>query len=76
MNKEKDLVIYQLENGALELKADFNSETIWASQKDIVSLYGKDQSVISRHIRNIFKEGEVDEKAICKKCILQILISQ
>ena len=33
MNEEKDLIIYQLENGALELKADFESEIIWASQK-------------------------------------------
>ena len=67
MNKEKDLIIYQLENGALELKADFENEIIWASQKDIVSLHGKDQSVISRHIRNIFKEGEVDEKSNMQK---------
>lgn len=66
MSEQKDLIIYQLESGALELKADFSTETVWASQKDISLIYGKDQSVISRHIRNIFKDGEVDEKAICK----------
>ena len=33
--KKKDLIIYQLENGTLELKADFESEIIWASQKKI-----------------------------------------
>ncbi|AXA34154.1 virulence protein RhuM/Fic/DOC family protein [Francisella adeliensis] len=67
MSEQKDLIIYQLESGALELKADFSTETVWASQKDISLIYGKDQSVISRHIRNIFKDGEVDEKSNMQK---------
>ena len=65
--KQIKQMIYQLNNGALELKADLNDETIWASQKDIVYLYGKDQSVISRHISNIFKDGEIDEKSNMQK---------
>ena len=67
MSEKKDLIIYQLESGALELKADFSTETVWANQKDISLIYGKDQSVISRHIRNIFKDGEVDEKSNMQK---------
>ena len=67
MTKQIKQMIYQLDNGALELKADLNKETIWASQKDIVYLYAKDQSVISRHISNIFKDGEIDEKSNMQK---------
>ncbi len=55
--------IYQTKDGALQLKTDADNETIWASQKDLTLLYEKDQSVISRHIRNIFKDNEVDEKS-------------
>jgi len=61
------MIIYQTKAGSLELKTDFESDTIWASQKDIATIFGKDQSVISRHIQNIFKDGEVDEKSNMQK---------
>ena len=52
-------------NGEIELKVsiDNNKETIWLTQKQIVALFEKNQSVISRHINNIFKDGEVDDKS-------------
>ena len=62
-----NMIIYQTKAGSLELKTDFESDTIWASQKDIANIFGKDQSVISRHIQNIFKDGEVDEKSNMQK---------
>ncbi|MFA5962033.1 MAG: virulence protein RhuM/Fic/DOC family protein [Parcubacteria group bacterium] len=67
--KEKNTgaVIYQAKSGAIELKGDFKHETIWASQAQIVSLFGVDQSVVSRHIRNIFKDGEIEEKSNMQK---------
>ena len=65
MNKKKivknKIAIYQAKNGAIELRADFNKETVWATQSDIVKLFEKDQSVISRHINGIFKDGEVSQ---------------
>ncbi len=63
----KNLTIYQAENGAIELKSDSTAETIWASQKDIVNIFDKDQSVISRHIKNILTDREVDEKSNMQK---------
>ncbi|MEA2091723.1 MAG: RhuM family protein [Campylobacterota bacterium] len=60
-----DIVIY--ENGNLELNIEFENETIWLNQKQIVELFEKDQSVISRHINNIFKDNEVDEKSNMQK---------
>jgi hypothetical protein len=59
----KNIVIYQAKSGAIELRGDFTHETIWANQSQIVDLFGVDQSVISRHIRNIFKDGEIEEKS-------------
>jgi len=61
------IVIYQNKSGAIELKGDFKKETIWASQAQIVKLFGVDQSVVSRHIGNILKDGEVDEKSNMQK---------
>ncbi|MBI5701140.1 virulence protein [Candidatus Saganbacteria bacterium] len=64
---DKQLIIYQSPVGALELRADAGSETIWATQIQIVQLYDVDQSVVSRHIHNIFKYGEVDKKRNMQK---------
>jgi hypothetical protein len=67
MKKKKALknriVIYQAKSGALELRQDLQKQTIWATQAEIAQLYGKDQSVISRHIASIFSDGEVNKKS-------------
>jgi len=60
-------MIYQAKSGAIELRGDFTRETIWATQAQIVDLFDVDQSVVSRHIRNIFKDGEIEEKSNMQK---------
>ena len=66
MEKENNqLAIYQAENGALELRADASKDTIWASKKQIAEIFGIDRSVVSRHIKNIFNDAELDEKVVC-----------
>jgi len=64
---QNKLVIYQAKNGAIKLRGDFTRETIWATQAQIIELFNIDQSVISRHIKNIFKDGEVEEKSNMQK---------
>lgn len=64
---EKEIAIYQTEDGALELITDNRSETVWATVKQIAALYNIDRSVASRHIKNILKSGELDEKVVCAK---------
>ncbi len=64
---KKQLMIYQAKNGAIELRGDFDNETIWATQAQIINIFGIDQSVVSRHITNIFKDGEIDEKSNMQK---------
>lgn len=63
----KDIVIYQAKNGAIELRGDFSHETIWANQGQIATLFEVDQSVVSRHINNIFQDGEVNQKSNMQK---------
>ena len=58
-------VIYQAKNGAIELRGDGNRETLWASQAQIAEVFGVERSVITKHIKNIFKDKELDEKAVC-----------
>ena len=65
--KENKIVIYQTKNGAIEFRGDISHETIWADQAQIVELFDVDQSVVSRHINNIFKDGEVDKKSNMQK---------
>jgi len=56
-----DIVIY--ENGEVALNATVENETIWLSQKQIAEIFSKDRTVITRHINNILKDNEVDEKS-------------
>lgn len=58
-----DIVIY--ENGNVELKATVEKESVWLSQKQMEELFGRERSVISKHIRNIFKEKELEENVVC-----------
>jgi prophage antirepressor-like protein len=66
MQKDKsNIVVYN--DGELELKISVNDETIWLTQAQICNIFEKDQSVISRHINNIFKDEEVDGKSNMQK---------
>ena len=62
-----NIEIYQAENGEIEFKGDIQKETIWASLNQIAQLFGRDKSVISRHIKNIFNSGELDRDSTVAK---------
>ncbi len=61
------LVIYQTRSGRIEFRGDFKRDTIWGSLNQIAQLFGRDKSVISRHIKNIYKAGELDRKSTVAK---------
>ncbi|WP_281698120.1 virulence protein RhuM/Fic/DOC family protein [Hallella colorans] len=67
LNLNNQIVIYQSEDGSTQLDVKLEGETVWLSQAQMSELFGKDRTVIGRHIRNIFKEGELDEKVVCAK---------
>lgn len=64
-NKVQELAIYQAKNGAIELKPDFNKETFWLSKKQIANIFNIDRSVVSKHIKSIFQDKEIDQKLVC-----------
>ncbi|MBT4485635.1 MAG: virulence protein RhuM/Fic/DOC family protein, partial [Candidatus Latescibacteria bacterium] len=66
-NIQKQLVIYQGKNGAIEFRGDFDRETIWGTQGQIAEVFGIDRTVVTRHIGKILKDGEVNEKSNVQK---------
>ena len=62
-----DVVIYQAEDGKTTLEVHLEKDTVWLNQAQLVDLFQRDQSVLSRHVRNVFKEGELDEKSNMQK---------
>lgn len=62
-----NVIIYQAKSGAIELKGDFSHETFWATQAQIAEVFNSERSVITKHIRNILKDKELNEKEVCAK---------
>lgn len=56
--QKTSLILYE---DRLELQLDPRQDTVWASQAQITDLFGVDRTVITKHIRNIFKTGELDQ---------------
>jgi hypothetical protein len=65
--EKNNVVIFQAKSGAIELRGDFAKETLWASQAQIAEVFGIERSVATKHIRNIFADKELNEKAVCAK---------
>ena len=57
------IVLYTTEDGNTQLEVKLEKDTVWLTQSQMAELFEKDQSVIARHIKNAFNEGEVDEKS-------------
>ena len=64
---EKQIEIYKGAKGDIIFNVDANKETIWATRSQIADLFGVDKTVISRHIGNIYKAGELDENSTSAK---------
>lgn len=64
---DNKIIIYQTDDGKTQLDVKLENETVWLTQAQMAELFQKDRTVIGRHIRNIFKEGELDEKVVSAK---------
>jgi prophage maintenance system killer protein len=62
-----EIVIYQTEDGQTSLEVSLVEDTAWLSLNHMVALFDRDKSVISRHIRNIFREDELDKRSVVAK---------
>jgi hypothetical protein len=63
------VVVYQAKNGAIELRGDTSRETVWATQADMARIFGVTPQNITLHLKNIYKEKELDERATCKESL-------
>ena len=64
---ESPIVIYENADKVVEVKLDTEKETVWLSLQQLTDVFGRDKSVISRHLRNIFSDGELDYEATVAK---------
>ncbi|CAD7778303.1 Virulence protein RhuM family protein [Candidatus Methanoperedenaceae archaeon GB50] len=62
-----EIVIYKTPKNEVEVEVRFEKETVWLRQDEIARLYGKERSVITKHINNIFRDKEVDKKSNVQK---------
>ena len=62
---EKNNEIILFENQGVKLEVNLKDETVWLTQKQMAELFEKDRRTITRHIQNIYKDGELDENVVC-----------
>ena len=65
--KSNQFIIYQTEDGKIKIETHFENETVWLNQAQIGELFQKSKATISEHIKNIFKEGELEEELVVRK---------
>ena len=63
----KEIILFETEDHSVTLKVPVENETVWLTQEQMVELFGRDVSVISRHIKNVFNENEVDRESNLQK---------
>lgn len=64
MEKQGEIILYQPDE-AVRLEVRLEDETVWLTQAQIAELFQRDRTVITKHINNVFKEKELEEKAMC-----------
>ena len=67
MSDKYELVRFEKDGLILDVNVSPSEDTVWLSLNEICLLFGRDKSVISRHIKNVFKEGELDSKRVVAK---------
>lgn len=67
---EENVVVYRTEDNSIQLQVKLENESVWLTQDQMAQLFDRDRTVIGRHIRSIFLEGELDESLSCAKFAL------
>ena len=62
-NSNDNMLIYQSADGKIKIDVRFRNETVWLSLDQMATLFGRDKSTISRHVKNVFEEGELPPEA-------------
>ena len=67
VSEENEIVIYESNDGLVRVDVTLDGDTVWLSLDQLAQLFGRDKSTISRHIKNIYAEGELDQEATVAK---------
>ncbi|MDR1544778.1 MAG: cell filamentation protein Fic, partial [Prevotellaceae bacterium] len=67
MNNQSEIIIYQSTDGQTKIDVRMENETVWLSLDKMAQLFQRDKSTVSRHIKNVFEEGELDENSTVAK---------
>ena len=62
-----EVVIYQTEDGKSRIDVMLENETVWLTQEQMAALYDRDKTVVTRHINNVYNDGELDRKSTSAK---------
>ena len=65
MKPNSEIILYQTEDGQTKVDVRLEEETVWLTQKEMSILFQKERSVITKHLKNIFTEGELIESSVC-----------
>lgn len=63
MKSKSEILLYQTEDGQTKIEVRLENETVWLTQKEMADLFQKERSVITKHINNVFEEGELDQES-------------
>ena len=61
-----EIIIYQNQEGSIKVDVRLEDETVWLTQAQMATLFGKGRTTITEHIGNVFKKGELDEEVVCR----------
>ena len=60
-----EVLIYETESGQTQVNVRLDAETVWLTQEQMAELFGRERSVVTKHLRNVFKESELQENSVC-----------
>ena len=61
-----EIILYQNTEGKIEIDVRLEDETVWLTQDQMATLFGKGRSTVTEHIANVFKEGELEQNRTCR----------
>jgi len=64
MTKESEIIFYQGDDGNVKIEVFYHNETFWMTQKKIAELFGVQRPAITKHLKNIFEDGELEEDSV------------
>lgn len=71
INGKSNIIIYTTEDGLAKIDTTFDGDTVWLSIDQMAELFQRDRSVIGKHVRNVFKEGELSKESVWATGILK-----